>query len=355
MNDLEQELFGSSDSDSDLELDMDMNSHQLGNSRDLDDNSAEFDPIFQSIMNSHEENERQPPHLPHPYSLNNPGATFTNALIPTFPITNYNSRTLTPKHVPHEAVEGLCLHTNILSEKEQARLMAQITEKNFFKAGQQNQAMCFGQRDLVWLNWLIHGRLFSDTVEDGEGSEKEEAGGGNGVLSEPFCSSSWTTRIPLFDQSIMNLYFPGNGIKPHVDLARFEDGIIIISLLSAINMDFYKALSPMSPHDPPEGTNTSRPPPLQDQRQQEEREPDFTVRLEPGSVLTIQGKARYEWEHGIRETMEDVVDDGGSGGNETVKRKIRVSITLRKMRGSAWEVGGPGGSSDGTVNGVADR
>ncbi|KAG0054067.1 hypothetical protein BGZ89_002748 [Linnemannia elongata] len=146
--------------------------------------------------------------------------------------------------------------------------------------------------------------------------------------------------------SIMNLYYPGNGIKPHVDLARFEDGIIIISLLSAINMDFYKAPSPMTPNDPPEGTNPPIPPPLPSK----EREPDFTVRLEPGSILTIQGKARYEWEHGIQETMEDVVE-----GGETIKRKIRVSITLRKMRGSAWEVGGPGDGGSGTVNGVADR
>jgi len=138
---------------------------------------------------------------------------------------------------------------------------------------------------------------------------------------------------------------------------RFEDGIVIISLLSAINMDFYRALSPMSPNDPPEGETT--PPkakvnalaPLQvadsgdpGKRPQEVRRPDFTVRLEPGSVLTIQGTARYEWEHGIQEVMEDLVDE------ETVKRKIRVSITLRKMRGSAWEVG-PGE----TQNGVADR
>lgn len=111
-------------------------------------------------------------------------------------------------------------------------------------------------------------------------------------------------------------------------------------------MDFYKALSPMSPNDPPEGTNIPTPPSFPSK----EREPDFTVRLEPGSVLTIQGKARYEWEHGIQETMVDVVD-----GGETIKRKIRVSITLRKMRDSAWEVGGLGGGGDGTVNGVADR
>jgi hypothetical protein len=191
---------------------MGINSHQSGDRIDLDDNCTDFDPIFQSIMNSHEEQEQQqpPPHHPHSHSLHDPGATLKDTLMPTFPITANNSRSPTPKHLPHERVEGLCLHTNILSDKDQARLMAQITEKNFFKAGQQNQAMCFGQRDLVWLNWLIHGRLFSDSVEDGEGSEGGgETGGGNGVLSEPFCSSSWTTRIPLFDQSIMNLYFPG--------------------------------------------------------------------------------------------------------------------------------------------------
>ncbi|KAH7045542.1 hypothetical protein BKA57DRAFT_467101 [Linnemannia elongata] len=353
MNDLEQELFGSTDSDSDSEFGM--NTHQVVDSMDLDDDSDAFDPIFQSIMNSHEEEqEQQQAHHHHDYlslqqqSSITPNTIITNALIPasTTPINNSPSH---PNHLPHEQVEGLCLHTNVLSDKDQARLMAQITEKNFFKAGQQNQAMCFGQRDLEWLNWLIHGRLLSDS-EDGQGAEGGRGGvrarEGNSVLSEPYCSSSWTTRLPLFDQSIMNLYYPGNGIKPHVDLARFEDGIIIISLLSAINMDFYKALSPMSPNDPPEGTNPPIPPPLPSK----EREPDFTVRLEPGSILTIQGKARYEWEHGIQETMEDVVE-----GGETIKRKIRVSITLRKMRGSAWEVGGPGDGGNGTVNGVADR
>jgi hypothetical protein len=81
--------------------------------------------------------------------------------------------------------------------------MAQITEKNFFKAGRQNQAMCFGQRDLAWLNWLIYERL-------SPAPQETEAG----VLKEPYCSSSWTARIPLFDQSIMNLYFPGKFLTP---------------------------------------------------------------------------------------------------------------------------------------------
>ncbi|KAF9095234.1 hypothetical protein BGX23_000843 [Mortierella sp. AD031] len=324
MNDLDQELFGSADSDSDSDLTIDAQQQQQRQSTDMDiesdDDDAFDDPIFQSIMNSHEENDD-----------NKSNANNDSILI----VDDAHH----PNHVPHEHVSGLTLHTNVLSDKDQARLMAQVTEKNFFKAGSQNQAMCFGQRDLIWLNWL------EDLLVQ------------SGVIAEPYCCSGWTTRMPLFDQSIMNLYFPGNGIKPHVDLARFEDGIVIVSLLSAINMDFYRALNPMSPDDPPEGNNsnntttsattvaaatttTATP-------NNPRRIPDFTVRLEPGSVLTIQGQARYEWEHGIKEVMEDLVD------GESVKRKIRVSITLRKMRGSAWEVGGPGPGA--TVNGVADR
>ena len=100
-----------------------------------------------------------------------------------------------------------------------------------------------------------------------------------------------------------------------------------MSLLSAINMDFYRALSPMSPQDPPEGGcqpygNNAL-----------ERRPDYTVRLEPGSVITMDGPSRYEWEHGIKEVSEDLVN------GERIRRKIRVSITLRKMRLAAWNVG----------------
>lgn len=216
MNDLEQELFGCTDSDSDSELDM--NSHQPVDNMDLNDDSDAFDPIFQSIMNSHEEEQEQQQSHHHLHyrsvqqqSSANPSTIITNALT-LASTTAINNSPPRPNHLPHEQVEGLCLHTNVLSDKDQARLMAQITEKNFFKAGQQNQAMCFGQRDLEWLTWLIYGRLFSDS-EDGHGGEiggrGEGAREGSSVLSEPYCSSSWTTRAPLFDQSIMNLYFPG--------------------------------------------------------------------------------------------------------------------------------------------------
>ncbi|KAG0043064.1 hypothetical protein BGZ83_011882 [Gryganskiella cystojenkinii] len=198
--------------------------------------------------------------------------------------------------------------------------------------------MCFGPKELLWI------------------SDLEIRLGESGVLDERYCASSWTQRLPLFDQSIMNLYTPGEGLKPHVDLARFDDGIVIISLVSGINMDFYPALNPMSPNDPPQGDpGISASSGMMSRIVTQEdlscpRQPSFTVRLEPGSVVTMQGPARYEWEHGIQEVFEDDVGNG-----EFVKRRIRVSVTLRKMRLQAWEVGGLNSQSSALKNGVADR
>ncbi|KAF9435664.1 hypothetical protein BGZ76_005777 [Entomortierella beljakovae] len=310
MSQLERDLFGSSDSDSDLDSDPETSiangrletCEPGGGGLNYDTLALEDDPLFHDIMSSNEEGtERQ-------------------NLVDQF---DPNVKVYSPRHDQHSHIPGLCLHTHVLSNDDQARLMALITEKNFFKAGQQNQAMCFGKRDLKWLDWLEE-RMFM-----------------TGVLKQPYCDDQWTKRSPLFDQSIMNLYFPGDGIKPHVDLARFEDGIVVISLLSAINMDFYPALNPMKPDDPPSGNiNTKSRAPREmsrdiiEESSSHQRVPSYTIRLEPGSIITIQGSARYEWEHGIQESMQDLVR-----GEECVKRKIRVSITLRKMRDSAWTVG----------------
>ncbi|KAF9175589.1 hypothetical protein BGX20_003592 [Mortierella sp. AD010] len=170
MNELERDLFGSSDSDSESEV-LNAATRFNGHNEQIQDTmELENDPIFQSIMSSHEDEEQAQKSLE-----TIPHLSKTNPL---------------PRHEPHPHIHGLCLHTGVLSHEDQARLMTQITEKNFFKAGLQNQAMCFGERDLAWLDWLEE-RMF-----DG------------GVLAEPYCSDQWTKRTPLFDQSIMNLYYP---------------------------------------------------------------------------------------------------------------------------------------------------
>ncbi|GIL74585.1 hypothetical protein Vretifemale_4478 [Volvox reticuliferus] len=45
-------------------------------------------------------------------------------------------------------------------------------------------------------------------------------------------------REPSFDQAIVNLYRPGEGIASHVDLARFEDGIVSVSIGGPVVMHF---------------------------------------------------------------------------------------------------------------------
>ncbi|KAF9586458.1 hypothetical protein BGW38_004535 [Lunasporangiospora selenospora] len=327
MDQLHCELFGSdSDLASDLDSDVDLDQEPLSPSHQgfsfsahdgSEDNGwaqiddMDMDPIFRDIMES----------VP---------ADDVSSFISSEPLEPQ------PMHHPYPHIPGLCVHTNVLSHGDQSKLIGQITNRNFFRAGQQNQAMCFGENDLAWIKWI---ELLLST---------------SGTLSEPYCSSTWTTRQPLFDQSIMNLYYPGNGIKPHVDLARFEDGIIIISLLSSITMDFYPARAPMKPEDPVEGTYTadrayttrSGNDGMDGEQIEKGEEPTkYSVRLEPGSVVTLNGPARYEWEHGIQERIDDVVN------GDIVKRKIRVSVTLRKMRPAAWDVG----PSDGSINGEADR
>lgn len=106
-----------------------------------------------------------------------------------------------------------------------------------------------------------------------------------------------------FNQCILNLYRPGQGLGHHVDLVdRFHDGIIVISLLSGIMMEF-------------------------------EKRGDQTVRkgfyLHPGDVLFLCGPSRYDWTHGIPARTEDIITVNGQ--QQTVVRRLRVSITLRKL------------------------
>ena len=69
-------------------------------------------------------------------------------------------------------------------------------------------------------------------------------------------------REPLFDQLIANKYEPGEGLTPHVDLMRFQDGIAIVSLQSAAVLSFSKGKGKLD------------------------------VLLSPGDLLLLEGEAR---------------------------------------------------------------
>ncbi|GMK57807.1 hypothetical protein CspeluHIS016_0406410 [Cutaneotrichosporon spelunceum] len=110
-------------------------------------------------------------------------------------------------------------------------------------------------------------------------------------------------KQPLARQVILNLYAPGTGISPHIDLPnRYADGIVGVSLAGGCVMTFTRD---GERHD---------------------------VYLPPRSVYVMSGEARWEWEHGIAYRAEDVVLDGEE---RTVPRAVRLSVTLRWMKEGA--------------------
>lgn len=132
---------------------------------------------------------------------------------------------------------------------------------------------------------------------------------------------------PKARQVIINLYRPGEGITPHVDLLdRFGDGIVGVSLGSGCVMQFAEvklAQSPEADDGRVGGLETA------------------AVFLPHGSVYVMSGKARYEWTHGIDGRMEDWVQDrADSERGRWVARSIRVSITFRWLLPGADVVGG---------------
>ncbi|KAJ7147322.1 hypothetical protein C8R46DRAFT_1180222 [Mycena filopes] len=99
-------------------------------------------------------------------------------------------------------------------------------------------------------------------------------------------------------QAILNLYHPGEGITPHVDLLkRFGDGIVGISLGSSCTKLF----------------------------------------LPERSMIVLSGDARYAWTHGIEKRTSDIVADADAF--RLVERGVRLSITFRWLLPSEDVVG----------------
>ncbi|EJF62172.1 hypothetical protein DICSQDRAFT_104425 [Dichomitus squalens LYAD-421 SS1] len=107
---------------------------------------------------------------------------------------------------------------------------------------------------------------------------------------------------PRARQAIINLYWPGEGITPHVDLPhRYGDGIMGVSLGSGCQCALY---------------------------------------LPKGSVLIMTEEARYGWTHGIEKRFDDWVEESpGSPQNVLLERDIRLSITFRWLLPGADVVG----------------
>jgi alkylated DNA repair dioxygenase AlkB len=99
----------------------------------------------------------------------------------------------------------------------------------------------------------------------------------------------WLQILDGFDQVIVNEYTTGQGITPHIDcIPCFDDTICSLSLLKPCEMVL-------------ERDNIKH-----------------SIILEPRSLLTFQGEARYKWKHSIPARKSNV-------------KNRRVSITYRKV------------------------
>lgn len=117
-------------------------------------------------------------------------------------------------------------------------------------------------------------------------------------IAERLYRYSLIKKIP--NQVIINEYDPGQGIAPHIDcIPCFGNMIISLSLGSHCIMDFSHGKT-------------------------KEKQ---SMLLLAGSLIILEGEARYEWQHGIARRKKDNYE-----GNILV-RKRRVSMTFREVLG----------------------
>jgi hypothetical protein len=137
-------------------------------------------------------------------------------------------------------------------------------------------------------------------------------------------------RSPLFDTAIINLYHPGDGITPHVDLLRFADGIAIVSLGEPAIMNFtpegdcevggevegglqqQQQQQLCGNAEQQQCQQLQQSPPVPQQRskcwqQQQQHSCHHQLLLQGGDLLLLHGAARYRWRHGIAAVAEEVL------------------------------------------------
>jgi 2OG-Fe(II) oxygenase superfamily len=134
-------------------------------------------------------------------------------------------------------------------------------------------------------------------------------------------------------QAILNLYHPGEGISPHVDLLnRFGDGIVGISLGSGCVMSFCREPS----QEEHRGISDVQAPEVRSNDEEHWR-----LYLPERSIIVLSEEARYEWKHGIQGQTEDFVEGEEGHEGEWISRDVRLSITFRWLLPGAEIVGEP--------------
>ncbi|KAJ7599524.1 hypothetical protein C8J56DRAFT_916849 [Mycena floridula] len=238
--------------------------------------------------------------------------------------------TAASRHAPG-AIAGLFFDPSIELEQGIARKVTEYCLETYFNNPDINQIMLFGRADA---NTGASGLVeispagLSNPSPSGIPPQLLSLLTSLSILLKP-CIPAETHEL-LFPsnptrarQAILNLYHPGEGISPHVDLlGRFGDGIVGVSLQGGCVMRFSKC------------NETTEP---------EFNESDLTehhLYLPPRSVIVLSESARYDWAHGIDKKTEDLVASLEPGGEPSIlERGVRLSITFRWLLPGAEVVG----------------
>ncbi|XP_028771183.1 alkylated DNA repair protein ALKBH8 homolog [Neltuma alba] len=199
-------------------------------------------------------------------------------------------------------INGLWFCRDFLSSDQQHILLSAIQNEGWFKEASRNQAMRFG--DLPAWSTKLSDSIRELVLFGDDGFQ------GDGQTSALPWDLLW--REPLFNQLIVNVYEPGEGICAHVDLLRFEDGIAIVSLESSCVMHFTRVESTVDGIENEGKSNSSS-----------ARVP---ILLPPGSLVLMSGEARYNWRHEINRNPGFQIWEG-----RELDQMRRTSITLRKL------------------------
>ncbi|XP_012435943.1 uncharacterized protein LOC105762675 [Gossypium raimondii] len=223
---------------------------------------------------------------------------------------HHQTRDPIPSWEQIKEINGLWLCRGFLSPQHQSSLVSAVLNEGWFKEDSHNQAMRFGDLPAwaIELSSSIRDAVF---LED-HVSEPINSVTSNGGTKPCILPSNLLWREPLFDQLIVNVYHPGEGICAHVDLMRFEDGIGILSLESSCVMHFTRV---------EEGGS--------DIVEHHENHPLTTkvpVLLTPGSLVIMSREARYLWKHEINRKPGFQMWEG-----QELMQERRISITLRKL------------------------
>ncbi|KAJ9100481.1 hypothetical protein QFC21_003520 [Naganishia friedmannii] len=208
-------------------------------------------------------------------------------------------------------IPGLYVFPKLLPQDTASKLMQEIAKSDIFCAGERNQAMLFTSADCTASSSL------PPYLEDLTGTLES--------LIAPYLPASTTGLLfhprpetATSRQIILNLYKPGEGITPHIDLpGRYADGIIGVCLGSGCVMDF----------EDREEAETE-----EGERHKGPRK--YSVYMPARTVYCLTDEARWSWAHGIPSRDRDVVMDA-DGKVATILRDVRISVTLRWMKPGA--------------------